>query len=37
MNEDLLQYGGIVNARTQLESIVKALRLEKEVPSLNRQ
>ncbi|MGH9984890.1 MAG: hypothetical protein ACRD8W_13145, partial [Nitrososphaeraceae archaeon] len=30
MNEDLLQYGGLVNARTQLESIVKALRLEKE-------
>jgi hypothetical protein len=30
MNEDLLQYGGLVNARTQLESIVKALRLEEE-------
>jgi hypothetical protein len=30
MNEDLLQYGSLVNARTQLESIVKALRLEKE-------
>jgi hypothetical protein len=28
MNEDLVQYGGLVNARTQLESIVKALRLE---------
>jgi len=30
MNEDLLQYGGLVNAKTQLESIVKALRLEEE-------
>ena len=30
MNEDLRQYGGLVNARTQLESIVKALRLEEE-------
>jgi len=30
MNKDLLQYGGLVNARTQLESIVKALRLEEE-------
>lgn len=30
MNKDLLQYGGQVNARTQLESIVKALRLEEE-------
>jgi hypothetical protein len=30
MNEDLLQYGGLVNSRTQLESIVKTLRLEKE-------
>jgi uncharacterized alkaline shock family protein YloU len=30
MNEDLSQYGGLVNARTQLESIVKALRLEEE-------
>jgi hypothetical protein len=30
MNEDLCQYGGLVNARTQLESIVKALRLEEE-------
>ena len=30
MNEDLRQYGGLVNARTQLESIVKALRLEED-------
>lgn len=30
MNEDLLQYGGLVNAKTQIESIVKALRLEEE-------
>ena len=30
MNEDLLQYGSLVNARTQLELIVKALRLEEE-------
>lgn len=30
MNEDLCQYGGLVNARTQLESIVKALSLEEE-------
>ena len=30
MNEDLRQYGGLVDARTQLESIVKALRLEEE-------
>lgn len=30
INEDLLQYSGLVNARKQLESIVKALRLEKE-------
>jgi hypothetical protein len=30
MNEDLLQYGSLVNARTQLELIVKTLRLEEE-------
>jgi hypothetical protein len=30
MTEDLLQYGGLVNAKTQIESIVKALRLEEE-------
>jgi hypothetical protein len=30
MNQDLRQYGGLVNAKTQLETLVKALRLEKE-------
>lgn len=30
MNEDLLQYGSLVNTKTHLESIVVALRLEKE-------
>ena len=30
MNEDLLQYGGLVNAKTHLDSKVEALRLENE-------
>jgi hypothetical protein len=30
MNEDLLQYGGLVNAKTHLESKVKSLSLENE-------
>jgi hypothetical protein len=30
MNQELRQYGGLVNAKNQLETLVKALRLEKE-------
>ena len=30
MNEDLLRYGGLVNAKTHLDSKVEALRLENE-------